>query len=123
MHLNKVRDDPGTAKFHAALGLFCAYMGEKEDALRESQRAVELSPESSDAIDGPRYLGNLAVVYALTGEADKALPLIERLLSVPAADGITRAELRLGWQWDRLRGNPRFEKIVAGLPAAAIGGH
>jgi hypothetical protein len=62
---------------------------------------------------------NLALVYARTGEADQAITLIERLLSTPGAaelgspSSMTLAELRLGWQWDPLRTNPRFQKILA----------
>ena len=61
---------------------------------------------------------NLALVYARTGEAEQAITLIERLLTTPAAAGpstnMTLAELRLCWEWDPLRSNPRFQKILAG---------
>ena len=64
---------------------------------------------------------NLALVYALVGEPDQAITLIERLLSTPGAvslpdvpNSITLAELRLRWEWDSLRSNPRFQKILAG---------
>ena len=97
-------------------------MNRKEDAIREGRRAVELEPESRDAFHGALYAANLALVYALVGEQDSAILLIERLLSTPGAvwgqpDGssdITLADLRLRWEWDSLRGNPRFQKILAG---------
>ena len=63
-------------------------------------------------------LGLLAVIYAWTGERDQALHLVERLLVTPAAvlpafeGSITLAELRLRWQWDPLRTDPRFQKIL-----------
>ena len=64
---------------------------------------------------------NLAMVYALIGEQDPAITLIERLLSTPGPvswpdcpSSITLAELRLRWEWDSLRSNPRFQKILAG---------
>jgi hypothetical protein len=63
---------------------------------------------------------NLALVYARTGEAEQAITLIERLLSLPGPTelgslaSMTQAELRLGWQWDPLRSNPRFKKIIEG---------
>ncbi len=107
------RDHPNDPKFHAALGQLYAWLGRKDDAVRESQRAVELCPESKDAVEGPRYLGDLALVYARTGEADRAIPLLERLLTTPAASGITLAELRLRWEWDPLRSDQRFQKILA----------
>ena len=89
--------------------------------MRESRRAVELDPESKDAFHGALEAANLALVYALIGEQEQAVTLLERLLSTPGAvsfpgfpQSITLAELRLGSQWDSLRGNPRFQKILAG---------
>jgi tetratricopeptide (TPR) repeat protein len=115
-----VREDPDDPERHAALGLLYAYMQRKEDAVREGRRAVELEPESQDAFHGALIAANLALVYALVGEADPAITLIERLLSTPGAVGgdyvhnITLADLRLRWEWDPLRSNPRFQKILAG---------
>jgi hypothetical protein len=79
-------------------------------------------PESADALNGAQFQYNLALVYALTGETDQAVTLIERLLRSPAATvrqqfwegGVTQAELRLRWQWDKLRGDPRFQKLLDG---------
>jgi serine/threonine protein kinase/Flp pilus assembly protein TadD len=116
-----VRDDPDMAERHAQLGLLYAYMQRKEDAIRESRRAVELEPESQNAFHGTIWAANLALVYALVGEPDQAITLIERLLSTPGAlqgpgfpSNITLAELRLRWEWDSLRSDPRFQKILAG---------
>ena len=86
----RVRDDPDVAERHAQLGLLYAYMQRKEDAIRESRRAVELEPESQDAFHGAIYAANLALVYALVGEPDQAITLIERLLSTPGAVQVTR---------------------------------
>ena len=82
--------------------------------MRESRRAVDLVAEN-DAIDRPRYSGNLALVYALTGETDEAITLVEQLLTTPTVpeDQITITELR-SWRWDSLRSNPPFQKILAG---------
>ena len=112
-----VRDHPDDPVFVYGLGLVNAYLGRKEEALRESRRAVDLVPEN-DAIERPRYLSNLALVYALTGETEKAVTLVEQLLTTPAAEGsgihpITLTQLR-SWRWDSLRSNPRFQKILAG---------
>jgi tetratricopeptide (TPR) repeat protein len=116
-----VRAHPEDSGTHAALGRLYAYMGRKEDAIRESRRAVELCPESTDALNGAQRACDLALVYALTGETDQAITLIERLLRIPGATvrfefyngGITQAELRLRWQWDKLRKDARFQKILA----------
>jgi serine/threonine protein kinase/Flp pilus assembly protein TadD len=117
----QVRDDPEVAQLHAELGLLYAYMQRKEDAIREGRRAVELEPETQDAFHGAFTAGNLAMVYALLGEPDQAITLIERLLATPGAvqglgfpQNITLADLRLRWEWDSLRSNPRFQKILAG---------
>jgi tetratricopeptide (TPR) repeat protein len=117
----RVRDDPDVAERHARLGLLYAYMQRKEDAIRESRRAVELEPEDEDTFHGAFAAGNLAAVYALVGELDEALTLIERLLSTPGPvqwpdfpNSITLAELRLRPEWDSLRSDPRFQKILAG---------
>jgi len=117
-----LRDDPDDPQRHSLVGLLYAYMHRNEDAIREARRAVELEPESQDAFHGTMAAANLAMVYALVGERDPAINLIERLLSTPgpfAGSGndvpsdITLADLRLRWEWDSLRSNPRFQKILA----------
>ena len=92
-------------------------MGRKEEAIREGRRAVELLPESKDAVDGPWVNGFLAMIYARTGDADSALPLLERLLATPGqVDNtnccITASDLRSRWQWDPIRNDPRFQKLL-----------
>ncbi len=117
-----VRDHPDDSGSHSHLGIIYGYLGRKEDAIREGRRAVELCPESMDAAEGVERACELALIYALTGEIDQALTLIERLVRTPGAasrgafyDGsMTQAELRLRWQWDPLRSDPRFKKIVEG---------
>ena len=104
---------------HARLGLLYAYMGKKTDAIREGKRAVQLTPVSKDAIDGHQWLCNLALIHARVGNADKAIALIEALLRQPGCvsplneASMSLSELRLRWQWDPLRSDPRFQKILA----------
>ncbi|MEO7725510.1 MAG: hypothetical protein ABIU29_12635, partial [Chthoniobacterales bacterium] len=102
---------------HGQLGLLYAYLGRKEDALREGRRAIELRPESQDAYLSPTLSGMLAMIYARTGEPDQALALIEHLLTIPGPwvfeGSMTLSDLRLRWQWDPLRNDPRFRKILA----------
>jgi TolB-like protein/Flp pilus assembly protein TadD len=105
---------------HAQLGLVYAYLGRKEDAIREGQRAVELTPETRDALAGVIFSCVLAKIYAQVGEADQAIALIERLLITPGPvsyngeGSLTLHELRRRWQWDPLRKDLRFQKILAG---------
>jgi TolB-like protein/DNA-binding winged helix-turn-helix (wHTH) protein/Tfp pilus assembly protein PilF len=117
----RVRDDPDDPQTHRDVALLYAYMHKKEDALREGRRELELEPESQNAFHGALHSANLALVYALVGEQDEAITLIERLLTTPGAvqgldfpQNITLADLRLRWEWDSLRSNPRFQKILAG---------
>jgi tetratricopeptide (TPR) repeat protein len=95
------------------LGVIDAGRGLKEEALREGRRAVELMPISKDRTDGPRLGRNLAVIYAWTGERDLAIEELEAVAKLEG--GPTYGELRLDPCWDSLRGDPRFEKIVASL--------
>jgi TolB-like protein/Flp pilus assembly protein TadD len=118
----RIREDDDEPQRHADLGFLYACMHRRADAVREGRRAVELEPENRDAYHGAGQAANLAVIYALAGEQEQAITLVERLLSTPGAAGnaedpsasITLADLRLRWEWDSLRGNPRFEKILAG---------
>jgi TolB-like protein/Flp pilus assembly protein TadD len=103
---------PDDAKAITMLALIHAALGEKEDALREGRRAVELLPISRDAYDGPILATNLAVIYAQFGERDKALKQLESLMASP--NGPTPGTLRVEPEWDPLRGDPRFEKLAAG---------
>ncbi|HWY50895.1 MAG TPA: FlgO family outer membrane protein [Chthoniobacterales bacterium] len=108
-----VRDQPDYASAWSRLGLIDAGLGRKEDAIREGRRACELLPVTKDAMDGPSYIINLATIYAWTGEKDLALEQLAIAAKIPS--GITYGELKLYPQWDSLRGDPRFEKLVAAL--------
>ncbi len=112
-----VKEAPLSADRHANLGWLYAFMGRREDAIREGQRAVGLKPESKDAFDGAIMNCYLALIYARVGEKDLALPLIERLLKTPGAVdsvdySITLNDLKFRWEWDPLRGEPRFQKLI-----------
>ena len=109
---------PEAPERHAFLGLACAFLGEKEQAIREGMRAVELRPESQDALDGSVFQAVLAMIYARTGENERAIALLQHLLAesgpVDSANySITPNDLKYRWEWDPLRSDPRFQKIVA----------
>jgi cell wall assembly regulator SMI1 len=82
-------------------------------AIREAQHAVELMPISEDIYDGALVLEGLAQVYTWTGEHDRAIEGLQKLVSMPSY--INYARLKLHPMWNPLRGDPRFEKIVASL--------
>ncbi|HEY2139254.1 MAG TPA: hypothetical protein VGH00_04180, partial [Chthoniobacterales bacterium] len=78
----------------------------KEAAIAEAKRGTELLPESVDAFDGPVCTQTLAEVYMIVREYDKALPILDGLLSRPAQ--VTVAQLKLYPLCDALRQDPRF---------------
>ncbi len=113
------RAHPEDSLRHSRLGLLYAYMGRKADAIREGERAVQLQPASADAYDGPERLCNLALIHARVGDKDQAIAMVTSLLRRPGCvsfyeASMSLAELRLRWQWDPLRNDPRFQAILAG---------
>jgi len=90
-----------------------AALGRKEDALREGRRAVEVLPITRDAWLGANLLINLAIIYAWVGEKDLAIKQLEEVVRIPSP--VSYGQLRLHPFWDPLRGDARFEKIVASL--------
>jgi len=95
------------------LGMIDAALGRKEDAIREGQRALEMLPVERDALNSVRAREFLAVIYAWTGEKDLACQELETATKYPAS--ASYGHLRLHPFWDPLRGDARFEKIVAGF--------
>jgi TolB-like protein/class 3 adenylate cyclase/Tfp pilus assembly protein PilF len=95
------------------LGLIDAALGRKEEALREGRRAVELLPVEKDAINGVRMIKYLAMIAAWSSDKNLACEQLTVALRHPTAPSY--GELKLLPFWDRLRGDPRFEKIVASL--------
>ena len=108
-----VRTAPDDASKLCFLGLIDASLGRKEEALREGRRAIELLPSTKDALNGTEVLYFYAVICAWTGERDQAIQQLEILAKLPA--GVSYGEIRLDPFWDPLRGDPRFERIVASL--------
>jgi TolB-like protein/Flp pilus assembly protein TadD len=105
-----VRDAPDDPGRHASLGAVLARLGQKEDAINEGKKAVELLPESEDAVDGPKATAALAEIYAWVGEHDEAFRLLDHLLTVP--NGLTVPFLKLDPVWDPLRKDPRFQALI-----------
>jgi TolB-like protein/class 3 adenylate cyclase/Tfp pilus assembly protein PilF len=106
----KIEQNPTIGPAHASLGQIYAGLDRRDDAVREAKRAVELFPESQDALHGPHQTITIAQIHAMLGDADAALPLLEHLLSTPS--GLTVALLELDPIWDPLRNDSRFQKLV-----------
>jgi tetratricopeptide (TPR) repeat protein len=108
----QLQDTPDDAQRRALLGLALARLGRKEDALREGRRGVELMPIARDTQQGTYIQHQLARTYIAIGEYEKALDQLEPLLKMPYF--LTPGWLKIDPNFDPLRNNPRFQKLVAG---------
>ena len=91
-------------------------MGEKDSALKLADRAIVLLPRAKDAMGGPGFEENLALIQTIFGENDRAISTLTQLLQTPydyffQQAPITPALLRLDPLWDPLRGDPAFQKL------------
>jgi len=102
---------PNEPALHQELGLLMAYAGRREEAIQEGRRAVDLVPVAKDAYNGAYFQHQLARIYILVGEPEKALDLLEPLLKMPYF--LSPGWLKIDPNFDPLRKNPRFQKLVA----------
>src|SRR5262249_37390439 len=114
-----VAESPQSGTRRGQLGLLYAFLGRKEDALREGKRAMQLVPITHDVIEGAVVEAFHALICARLGLADEAINQIERLLTTPFAveyddASVTLSDLRTRWEWDPIRNDPRFQKILGG---------
>jgi len=100
------------------LASFDAGLGRKEDAIREARQAVDLLPIAKDSYWGPHLVTTLALVYAWTGEREHALEQLEIVAKIPV--GPSYGDLKFNPCWDSIRGDLRFEKIVASLKPISV---
>jgi serine/threonine-protein kinase len=107
----RVAADPDEARTRMLLALAYALLGRKADALREGTRVGEILPVSRDAFDGPDLQEDLAYVETLVGEHDAAIKRLAYLLTIPSE--LSVPFLRADPMWDPLRGNPRFQALIA----------
>jgi hypothetical protein len=105
-----INEAPNEAVRHAKLAAILAWLGEKEAAIAEGKRATELLPESVDAFDGPKMTEALAEIYCIVGEQDKAIDLLDHLLSRPSFVAVAALKVMPTWDW--LRHNPRFDALL-----------
>jgi TolB-like protein/class 3 adenylate cyclase/Tfp pilus assembly protein PilF len=110
----RVQEQPEWGPALCVLGLIDAGLGRKEDALREGRRAVELLPAQKDALNGAHMIEYFAIIAAWVGEKDLACKQLAVVAPLDSTS-ISYGQLKLLPYWDPLRGDPRFEKIVASL--------
>jgi len=99
-----------SAEMLTSLGLIYADLGWKDKAIEAAVRHAEEVPISKDALIGMERMIQLAQTYTRVGELDKAVDLIDTLLSIPS--DLTVATLRGHPNWDPLHGHPRFDTVL-----------
>jgi eukaryotic-like serine/threonine-protein kinase len=109
---DQLKAAPEDAQRHVVLGLALAYLGRKAEAIAEGQRALALVPINRDAYYGAYNQHQLVRIYILVGESEKALDQLEPLLKMPYY--LSPGWLRIDPTFAPLKGNPRFERLIAG---------
>jgi tetratricopeptide (TPR) repeat protein len=102
------------AQGFCALGVVDAALGNRQEAIREGELAIKLMPAKESAIEGSVLIQYLAIIHAWTGDKDRAIELLTEAAQLPGSH-VTYGYLRLHPLWDPLRGDSRFEEIVASL--------
>jgi tetratricopeptide (TPR) repeat protein len=110
----QVRQAPDDAQRRVFLGLSLAYLGRKEEAIQEGIRGAEKWPLSKDAVQGAYVQHQLARIYVLVGEPEKALDQLEPLLKVPYL--LSVSWLNLDPNFEPLHQSQRFQRLVQSAP-------
>ena len=106
----QLKRSPDAADLHIQLAKVLAYLGEKEAALAQAQRATELQPESKDAFSGPDITAGVAEVHATLGNNNQAIEILDGLLNRPSS--VTVQILKINPVWDPLRNDPNFQALL-----------
>lgn len=104
--------NPNNAWAHLFLAVGQNRLGDRESALNELDLAEKSLPLSSDAFTGSSVLRSKVFNYCIMQENDKALELLEKLLSIPSP--VNHYDLELNPMYDPIRNDPRFQKLITG---------
>jgi TolB-like protein/Tfp pilus assembly protein PilF len=107
----QLKQKPDDAELRVQFAKLLAWLGEKDAAIAEAQRAMDLRPESKDAFEGPQTTEQVAQVYTILGDHARAIELLDGLLSRPSE--VTSQSLKLDPAWDPLRNDPAFQALFA----------
>ena len=107
----QLKQSPDQAEIHVQLAKVLAWLGEKDSARVEAQRATELLPESKDAFGGPEITAGVAEVYAILGENGRTIEILDGLLNRPSS--VTVEILKVNPIWDPLRNDPNFQALLS----------
>ncbi len=110
--MEQLKGAPNDPQLHVLDGLALAYVGRKAEAIAQGEKGVSMLPISVDAQNGSYYQHQLARIYLMVGEKEKALDMLEPLLAMPYF--LSPGWLRIDPTFAELKGNPRFEKLLAG---------
>nr|MBA2626741.1 hypothetical protein [Gemmatimonadales bacterium] len=110
-YVDQLKATPNDAQLHVLYGFSLALLGRKGEAIAEGERGVALKPPSIDAVNGAYLTHQLVRIYLLAGEKEKALDGIESLLKLRYF--LSPGYLRIDPGFASLRGNPRFDRIIA----------
>jgi len=107
---HRLRVAPDDERVHSALGIAYAGLGRRSEAIKEGERGVALLPIEKEAWRGSFRLGDLAQIYAMVGSPEKAIDVLQRLLSIPSE--FSTNSVRLDPKWKSLHSDKRFEALL-----------
>jgi TolB-like protein len=110
----QVEATPDDPQRHVLHGAALAYLGRGPEAIREAERGAQLESMTMDAFGAAYFQHQLARIYVLSGQPDRALDVLERLIQTPYV--LTPGWLKIDPNFAPLHGNPRFERLVGRAP-------
>jgi tetratricopeptide (TPR) repeat protein len=112
----KVEADPTDPFLLASLALADVALGRREEAIQEGRRAMGMRPVTEDAVEGPIIAMKVALVDVWANQSDLAFEKLNIMIKVPRPSVcLNYGDLKTDPEWDPLRKDPRFDKLLAQL--------